>query len=314
MKNTSHQNMAYRRRLLKGLGAVALTPFLPAATMATASRVFIKSNGNHKVLTCNIRVALPEDDAKGLGWNTRREVCVRLIKDQQPDIIGFQEVLKEQADYLQQQMPKYSLFGFDGPEMDANPTGYHGIAKNPIMWLKQRYELLAGGTYWLSETPLVAGSMSWNTARARHVNWVRLREIKTGKEFRVVNLHLDHKSAEAKVQQAKLMATESSQYQPNFPQILTGDFNSRASSNVFDSVRAAGFIDSYAALHGETDPGVTAHGFEPVDSPKLTDKGKIDFIFYKGSCKPLAAGIIKDKPKGIFPSDHFFVSAEISLI
>ncbi len=74
--------------------------------MAAASRAFTKSNGNHKVLTCNIRVALPEDDAKGLGWNARREVCVQLIKDQQPDIIGFQEVLKEQSDYLQQQMPK----------------------------------------------------------------------------------------------------------------------------------------------------------------------------------------------------------------
>jgi endonuclease/exonuclease/phosphatase family metal-dependent hydrolase len=199
MKNRSQENMAFRRRLIKGLGVVALAPFLPAAGIAAASQALMKGNGNHKVLTCNIRVALPEDDEKGLGWNTRREVCVQLIKDQQPDIIGFQEVLKEQAAYLQQQMPKYSLFGFDGPEMDAHPTGYHGIAKNPIMWLKQRYELMAGGTYWLSETPLVAGSMSWNTARARHVNWVRLREIKTGKEIRVVNLHLDHKSPEAKV-------------------------------------------------------------------------------------------------------------------
>jgi len=211
-------------------------------------------------------------------------------------------------------MPKYSLFGFDGPEMDAHPTGYHGIAKNPIMWLKQRYELLAGGTYWLSETPLVAGSMSWNTSRARHVNWVRLREIKTGVAFRVVNLHLDHKSPEAKVQQAKLMAIESSQYQPNFPQILTGDFNSRATSNVFDSVKAAGFADSYATLHGNADPGVTAHGFEPVDSAALAGKGQIDFIFCKGACKPLEATIIKDKPNNIFPSDHFFVSARIVVV
>jgi len=98
MKNSSHEYMAFRRRLLKGLGAVALTPFLPAAGMAAADRAFTKGNGNHKVLTCNIRVALPEDDAKGLGWNTRREVCVQLIKDQHADIIGFQEVLKEQSD------------------------------------------------------------------------------------------------------------------------------------------------------------------------------------------------------------------------
>lgn len=314
MKNMSQRKATSRRRMLKGLGAVALAPFFPATGIAAVFDASRKSSAFHKVLTCNIRVALPEDDAKGLGWNTRRETCVQVIKNQQPAIIGFQEVLKEQAAYLHQQMPKYALFGFDGPEMDANPVGYHGIAKNPIMYLKSRYELLTAGTYWLSETPLVAGSMSWNTARARHVNWVRLKEIKTGKEFRVVNLHLDHKSPEAKVQQAKLMAVESSQYQPAFPQILTGDFNSGMTSNVFDPVLAAGFADSYATIHGNTEPGVTAHGFEPVDSPNLKGKKKIDFIFCKGNCKPLAAGIIKDKPNGIFPSDHFFVSAEIVLV
>lgn len=314
MKNTNQLAMASRRQMIKGLGAVALAPFFPATGMAMMEEVSRTDRVVHKVLTCNIRVALPEDDAIGLGWNARKEVCVQVIRRQQPDIIGFQEVLKEQADYLQQQMPKYALFGFDGPEMDANPVGYHGIAKNPIMYLKGRYELLTAGTYWLSETPLVAGSLSWNAARARHVNWVRLKEIKTGKEFRVVNLHLDHKSPEAKVQQAKLMATESSQYLPAFPQILTGDFNSTMTSNVFEPVKAAGFADSYAAIHGDVDPGVTAHGFEPVDSPKLSGKGKIDFIFCKGNCKPLAAGIIKDKPKGIFPSDHFFVQADIALL
>lgn len=313
MKNTDQLAMASRRQMIKGLGAVALAPFLPVAGMAALENISRKRTNTHKVLTCNIRVALPEDDAIGLGWNARREVCVQVIKEQQPDLIGFQEVLKEQAVYLQQQMPHYALFGFDGPEMDAHPEGYHGIAKNPIMYLKSRYRLLTGGTYWLSETPLAAGSMSWNTARARHVNWVRLKEIKTGKEFRMVNLHLDHKSQEAKVQQAKLMAAESSQYLPDFPQILTGDFNSTMASNVFESVKAAGFADSYAVIHGDAEPGVTAHGFEQPDSPKLKGRGKIDFIFCKGNCKPVSAGIIRDKPKGIFPSDHFFVYTEVSL-
>ncbi len=36
MKNKSPENAAFRRRLIKGLGAVALTPFLPAAGMAAA--------------------------------------------------------------------------------------------------------------------------------------------------------------------------------------------------------------------------------------------------------------------------------------
>src|SRR5690606_25097960 len=156
----------------------------------------------------------------------------------------------------------YQLLGFDGPEMDANLTGYHGIAKNPILYATSRYELLAAGTYWLSETPLLAGSKSWDTARARHANWVRLREKKTGLQFRVVNLHLDHVSGEAKIQQAKMVVEESAQYQTAFNQILTGDFNTRHDSRVFESVRNGGWKESYETMHGPGEAGYTGHEFQ----------------------------------------------------
>lgn len=224
-----------RRRFLKGMGAAALLPVLP---------VFSKDAGispgkarTHRVLSCNIRVPLDEDETKGVGWSVRKAVCLKMIKDKQPDIVGLQEVFNVQADDLRKYFPSYQLFGFDGPEMDLHPTGYYGIAKNPILFSRDRYELLTGGTYWLSETPLVAGSKSWETARARHANWVRLRERKTGKEIRMINLHLDHISAEAKIRQAKMVVEESAQYLPEYTQILTGDFNSRFDSKVLDPVR-----------------------------------------------------------------------------
>src|SRR5690606_23215938 len=113
--------------------------------------------------------------------------------------------------------PDHFSFGFEGPEMDAFTEGYHGIAKNPIFFSKKRYELLSAGGFWLSETPLVAGSKSWNTARARHVNWVRLRDKKTGADFRVLNLHLDHKSQLAKEEQTKLVLKEAKQYEGDYP-------------------------------------------------------------------------------------------------
>ncbi|MCH5686767.1 hypothetical protein LWM68_22410 [Niabella sp. W65] len=43
--------------------------------------------------------------------------------------MGFQEVLKVQAEDIRKAFPHFNLFGFEGPEMDAHPTGYHGIAK-----------------------------------------------------------------------------------------------------------------------------------------------------------------------------------------
>jgi len=300
-----------RRRFLKGLGATALLPLLPGMAAAEG---WHKSAKQHKVLCCNIRVALPEDEAKGVGWPQRKDICINIIKNHKPDIICLQEVLKVQADDLIKAFPKFQLLGFDGPEMDAHKEGYHGIAKNPIMFNRDKYELRNAGGYWLSETPLVAGSKSWDTARARHANWVRLKDKSSGKEFRVVNLHLDHVSNEAKVEQTKLVVQESSQYQKDFPQILTGDFNARADSKVFDSVKGDGWMDSFTAVNGTAPPGFTTHAFEGPAYAKGRPDGKIDFIFCKGPVKSLASSIIRDHEKGKYPSDHYFLSADLELL
>lgn len=301
--------MTSRRNFIKGLGATAALPLLPDIIWAANANE--KSKDAHRVLCCNIRVALPEDEANGVGWPQRKEICLKVIRQHEPDICCFQEVLKVQAEDIRNYFTKYTLFGFDGPEMDANPVGYHGIAKNPILFSNARYELLAGGTYWLSQTPLVAGSKSWNTARARHAIWVRLRERKTGKEFRVINLHLDHISAEAKIEQAKMVVEESAQYPADFTQIFSGDFNSRFDSPVFKAVRSNGWKESYETLYGEKEAGFTGHEFEGVNYTKGPEKGRIDYIWYKGKLKPVASAIIRDAVNGKFPSDHFFMQTDL---
>lgn len=301
-----------RREFLKGLGAAALLPVLPAAGRDSAASV--DKDNTHRVLSCNIRVALDEDEAKGLGWSARRDICLKIIKSKKPDIISLQEVLKVQADDFRKYFSSYQLFGFEGPEMDPHPTGYYGIAKNPILFSKDRYELLTGGTYWLSETPLVAGSKSWDTARARHANWIRIRDKKSGRDMRVVNLHLDHVSGEAKVKQARMVVEESAQYQPDFVQVLTGDFNTRFNSNVFESVRAGGWNESYETIHGEVEAGHTGHEFQGVNYDKASSKGRIDYIWYRGNIKPTSSLIIKDDINGKYPSDHFFLQSDFVIV
>lgn len=298
-----------RRKFLKGIGAAALLPVLPA--FGGEPEAYSGEAGSHRIMSCNIRVALDEDEAKGVGWSARKDICLKIIKDRKPDIVGLQEVLKVQADDLRKYFSAYQLFGFDGPEMDPHPTGYYGIAKNPILFSKARYDLLTGGTYWLSETPLVAGSKSWDTARARHANWVRLRDRKTGRELRVVNLHLDHISGEAKIQQARMVVNESAQYQPDYVQLLTGDFNSRFDSKVFDAVRSGGWKESYETIHGEKEAGFTGHEFQGANYEKGPSKGRIDYIWYRGSIRPAAAAIVKDAVNGKYPSDHFFMQADL---
>ncbi len=303
MKRSETSN---RREFFKKVGLLTAMPLLAKLDLQAEQ---LPAKGNQiKVLTCNIRVDLEEDAAKGLGWKDRREACLAVIKKQKADLIGFQEVLKGQFLDLKENLKDYFAFGFDGPEMDAFKEGYHGIAKNPILFSKKRFELLAASAYWLSETPLKAGSLSWGSARARNAVFVRLLDKKTNKEIRLTNLHLDHVSNEAKEGQIKVVLEEAAQYQSDFPQILTGDFNVGMDSKVYQDVIAAGWKDSYVQVKGNETLEGTTHGFKGNDPNRKKSK-KIDFIFLNGPLKAIDTSIIKDSFNGVLPSDHYFVSA-----
>ena len=180
-----------------------------------------RGRGVHRVASCNIRVALPQDEEGGNGWSARKYVCERVMKRCKADIYCLQEVTVGQYEDMCRMFPGYFVFGYPGPETDALPDReYHGIAKNLVMFSKRRYEMTGAGVYWLSDTPLVGGSSSWGTARPRHVNWVRLRDRRSGREFRVLSLHLDHISHEARLAQVRAVEEETSQYPAGVPQVL----------------------------------------------------------------------------------------------
>ena len=178
-----------------------------------------------------------------------------------------------------------------------------------IFFSKSRYELVSAGCYWLSEDPTIAGSISWNTNRARHANWVRVIDRKTGKQLRLIDIHLDHKAQEAKVNQAKMIVREAAQYQPEFPQIICADFNSNKLDEQVVHFTENGWTDCYDALHNGVEYGRTAHGFLGKENPKPGHR--IDYILTKGNAKALSCEVLTDHNGDMYPSDHYFMLAEI---
>lgn len=262
-----------------------------------------------RVMTCNVRITgLPEDEVAGRKWEDRREVCLKAIRACKPDVICMQEVIYDSYDYFKEKFSDYVAYGFPGPEMDPYTEGYHFIGKNVIFFRKSRYEFVSSGCYWLSETPLIAGSCSWSTMRARHCNWVRLRDKKSGAEFRVLDIHLDHKSDDARREQMKMIVEECAQYAVDFPQIICGDFNSGIGNAPVKCLREAGWQEAYEVVHGPGEAGYTYHGFKGEEYTK--GKKRIDFIFTHGDLKPVATEIIRDKVDGLYPSDHYFMMSD----
>ncbi len=254
------------------------------------------------VLTCNIRTSTADDGTN--NWKYRNELCGKIIKAQKPDIICFQEMKPDQYNDLRPHFPD-----FDSYALADEPTG-----KNPancIFFRSDSYNLISAAGYWLSETPHVPGSKSWDSNCIRLANWARLKCRDTGAEFRVVNTHLDHISQEARENQSRIIAEDSAAYPDDYPQLLTGDMNCDNTNKAIDTFKDAGWVDTYGKVHGEENPCFTFHGFEGENHDSKC--GKMDWIFIRGGFAVSDAAIIKDSREGRFPSDHYFISAEVSL-
>ena len=283
--------------------------------LVPSSAIGAKDRNVHRVMTCNIRVTGLEADEgwPGRPWDERKDVCLEVIRSYAPDIICMQEVVYDSDAFMEKNLKGYFAFGFSGPEMDPYVEGYHNIAKNVIFFKESRYEFISSGSYWLSETPLIAGSCSWNTNRARHCNWVRIRDRRTGAEFRVLNVHLDHKSEEARRNQSVMIAGEAGQYMKDFPQILCGDFNAGRTQKAVSTLVQAGWNDVYSSLHEGDEDEFTCHIFQGPDYKPKGPAKRIDFILTSGLVTPVSSSIVKDSKDGIYPSDHYFLVADLRI-
>ncbi len=261
-----------------------------------------------RILSCNIRCYGGEDGEN--NWEHRKGISIDVIRDQAPHIICFQELWIQQWRDIAPAFPEFAFFGMVDTVLGRHPM-------NGILYRKDTFSRVSAGGYWLSETPHITGSSSWDSACIRLANWIRLEERASGKEFRIINTHLDHVSQKARENQARLVNDDTAAYPDEYPQILTGDMNCDIRNPAIQAFKRAGWLDTYAAVHGAADPGHTYHAFMgPAFKSRI---GKMDWIFARGSLDIRDATILRDARAGSqtgdkrFPSDHYFIAADVAL-
>lgn len=220
------------------------------------------------------------------------------------DVIGSQELQKWQLEELMKILgEKWSYFG-------VSRDGKSGET-NAIIFDTRKVKFLDGNTIWLSETPNIIGSKSWESNKPRIVTYVKFKHIKTQKEFYVFNTHLDNKSKLAREKGLNIIINEMNKFQ-NYPIILTGDFNASINSPELNYLTLNEvFKDSFEPFEEFKVNGKTTHGFNGgiVGKP-------IDFIFFnKYKFKLLETKIIRDMYKNkYFLSDHYPVYSKFDFI
>ncbi len=251
------------------------------------------------VASFNIRV--PRDKAPN-DWKTRRVRLLALLKEQKFAIFGVQEAVSRQINDI-----KALGYAMTGCGRDADRGGeYSAVFYDP-----ERFACLESNTFWLSQTPDVPGSRSWNTACPRICTYGLFLDKRSGKKFIFANTHLDHRSQEARERGCKLIFDKLWPLNKKYPLILTGDFNSKPDSVqiVFTGTL---FRDArQVAKKIIPGPDMTFHGYNPRNPKRI--RVPIDYIFVNRQVNVHTFQVIDDVKDGLHTSDHYPLKAVVSL-
>lgn len=269
------------------------------------------TEGGLRVMTFNIRY-----DNAGDGenrWEKRRDLVVKTIEAHGPAVLGVQEALKHQLDYLLEKLPRYESLGVG--RADGESAGEFSA----LLYDPKRFECLAWETFWLSDTPSKPGSRSWGNGIPRICTWAKLRERASGRLLLVYNAHLDHRSQPSRARSLELIAARAagelggSGRGDATPQaaglVIMGDFNASELSNEIRYIlgeESIGVVDTFRVLHREAKYVGTFNGFEGK-----ADGAKIDYLLANGALEVVEAAIGRQHEEGRYPSDHFPVTATL---
>ena len=256
------------------------------------------------VMSFNIRYGTARDGDN--AWELRRSALIETIDAFRPDVLGVQEALHFQLDELVVAMPRYQRIGVG--RTDGVKAGEYAA----ILIDRSRLDVLEGATFWFSDTPGVPGSTSWGNDITRICTWARLRDRASGGSFYVYNVHWDHRSQPSRERSgALLLQTIIGRGFGEDPVIVTGDFNAGETNPAFRQLLEAPkalLVDTFRLIHPMAGEVGTFNGFEGATSGE-----KIDAVLASGGWEVVAAQIDRAARQGRYPSDHFPVTATLTL-
>jgi endonuclease/exonuclease/phosphatase family metal-dependent hydrolase len=259
-----------------------------------------------RVMSFNIRYGTARDGEN--HWDKRKAFLAETVKAFAPDLLGTQETLAFQRDFLTEQLPGHGAFAAgrdDGKEAGEMAALY---------WRRDRFEKTDGGHFWLSDRPDTAGSKGWDAALPRVATWVKLRDraVPNAKPVLFLNVHFDHRGTKARAESAKLLREKLTALGAGCSVVVTGDFNADEGSEPYRALfgkqgdAESPVVDTFRVMHPIRAAGEgTFSGFRAGQ----TGGPRIDWIGGSRDWTVRSAAIDRTVRDGRTPSDHFPVTA-----
>ncbi len=279
-----------------------------AATLIGLDATVVRAQSVLDVMTFNIRTAAGRDGDD--GWPHRRDLVVGTIRASAPDVIGMQEALTEQIEYLQNALPEYRWIG-----IDRGLNGGVGLSEyTPIFYRHAELSPIESGNFWLTETPDTPPRRTPGRRRrggGRIVTWARFHHHPSGRQVYAFNTHFTLRRGASQLASAELVAGRAAAVPTGMPVVVLGDFNNDAEfSDTWRVLTGHGLRDTWVEADATDGPRATYGDFGPP-SPDLTER--VDWILVGGPVAVRRAETVVRNDEGRFPSDHYPVTAALEL-
>lgn len=253
-------------------------------------------------MTYNIRLDIASDGEN--AWSNRKEFLLSQIKFYAPDVLGTQEGLPNQIEYIKNELSDYQMIG-NGRE-GGNKGEYSAIFYNT-----KTFKLIQEGTFWLSDTPEKV-SKGWDAAYLRVCTYGLFKINKSGRKIWIVNTHLDNEGKTARENGINLIVKRINELNTkNYPIVLMGDFNSNPESELIVSLKTKMYDTREISETIPFGPEKTFNAFKF----NMLPTERIDYIFVSDSKKirVLKYAVPTDNLNMKYPSDHFPVYTKLKL-
>ncbi len=291
-----------KKNLVALVSILILMVLAGTQTMYAKSKDFKHSVFSSKEMTSVMSFNLRYAETQGAyAWDKRKGIILDVFNEYNPLFVGTQEGLHGQVDYLKQNLPNYDYIG-------VSRKGNTEDEYSAIFYDKTKATLKDSGTFWLSETPDIPGSISWQDGHPRIATWGEFKVKGNPNRVFVFNTHLsfDHKVTEK--QAAILIERMEKIVDQESEVIMTGDFNIPKHSNVWNQFQDAGFMDAWDMAKHESGPEFTSHGFKGLEAE---GQSRIDWVLYRNpgvkieNDERFLAEVVTYNKDGLYPSDHF---------
>lgn len=241
-------------------------------------------------------------EGTNFSLENRKEKIIDVIMRERPDMIGCQEVTDNTRNWLESLLfGEYAMVGV-GRGADCRGEGC------PVFYRKDKFALLSFETFWLSDDPLIPGSLASGTGQSpcpRLAHILHLRCYENGRSIVFLNTHLDHFSEMSRRFELEMLSNRLINIPVDTCFVMTGDLNLEPDADYFKEFLRK--LEPLGLKDATSEIGGTFHDFGRLEKPM-----KIDYILTNAPV--ILSRTVEDRHEGgVWYSDHYAVNAVLQI-